>query len=112
MIKEIMERALDIGDYEQRDRTEESCEIVIREKDTQKWQELLREYFGPAVKSRGEKASKKDKEITEEFGGIWQDQTLFIKSDKGKMIIAMLWPWQSGENTTLKISVLKREKPS
>jgi hypothetical protein len=42
-------------------------------------------------------------ESVKAFGGIMPGQTLYFKSEGPDAVFAMLWPWQDGMHTTVKI---------
>jgi hypothetical protein len=64
----------------------------------------LEQTFGlPAWPSKT-KLSPQVKEKIEEFGGVWEGQTLYFANPEGNFLLAMLWPWQDGEHITLKIA--------
>jgi hypothetical protein len=42
-------------------------------------------------------------EVINGFGGIMPGQTLYFRSEGSESIFAMLWPWQDGIRTTVKI---------
>jgi hypothetical protein len=42
-------------------------------------------------------------ETVKAFGGIMPGQTLYFKNEGNDTIFAMLWPWQDGIRTTVKI---------
>ena len=42
-------------------------------------------------------------ETVNNFGGIMPGQTLYFKGEGVDSIFAMLWPWQDGVRTTVKI---------
>jgi len=41
--------------------------------------------------------------MIEEFGGIRPGQTLYFWNEGKDAVFAMLWPWQDGYHTTVKI---------
>jgi len=63
----------------------------------------LKVFFGePAWPSAGRLAFKA-KEATDRFGGIMPGQTLYFRSEGQDEIFAMLWSWQDGMRTTIKL---------
>ena len=102
-IKEIMDGCLVFNVYEKRLITDEYGELVFFNKDIAELNKLLSDMLGPAVKPKGIQPTKEDKLLTKEYGGIRIEQTLFKKDYNDISIIAMLWPWQSTEHTTLKV---------
>lgn len=47
------------------------------------------------------------KNTLKQVGGIRRGQVLYCKTEGDDAIITMLWPWQDGERTTIKI--IKKE---
>ena len=91
---------------EKRDVTDSYTEFVIHHQDIHQWDELLTRLLGPAQKLSGKKPTANDLQLTEEYGGIYDQQTLFKKEVDGQTVIAMFWPWGDQSHTTIKIAVL------
>jgi hypothetical protein len=83
--------------------TDSYIEIVYLQQDVERWTRALQEFFGPPAKARGTRPSRAVDTLTEEHGGIDKGQTLFAKEGEEGLVAAMLWPWQDGKHTTLKI---------
>jgi len=79
---------------------------VVLTKEVAEWSQVASEFFGPAIKPTGAKPDQESLQLTQSFGGIRDNQTLFKKELDGKTAIAMFWPWQDGVHTTLKMFVL------
>ena len=108
MLKEIIEKCEKLNISEKREATDNYYEAVFSTKDTDQWNNALSEILGPAVKPAGTKPNKEDQRLTRQLGGIYENQTLFKKEFDSSIIIAMFWPWQDGEHTTLKIAHLAK----
>jgi len=104
-LKEIIEKCNTLAVREKRSVTDEYCELVFYSKDTDEWDKVFTEIFGKAVKPSGTKPTKEDLRLTENYGGIHANQTLYKKEADNTTIIAMFWPWQDNSNTTLKLAV-------
>ncbi|MCX5695062.1 MAG: hypothetical protein NTW18_00140 [Candidatus Omnitrophica bacterium] len=64
----------------------------------------LTNFFGePAWPSKDKLTSQMDEAI-KDFGGIQGGQTLYFKGVGINSLFAMLWPWQDGVHTTIKIA--------
>ena len=50
-----------------------------------------------------------DLRVTEKYGGIGVNQTLFKKNGEADIVIAMFWPWQDGVHATLKIAAMPKQ---
>ncbi len=79
-------------------------ELVFLNQESGQWDQVLSEVLGPAVKPAGTPPSQEYSEMTEQYGGIYDDQVLYFKKFEQVTILAMLWPWQDGSHTTLKIA--------
>ena len=65
--------------------------------------ERLQKLLGiPAWPSKN-RLSYQIEDAVKAFGGIMPGQTLYFKSGEGGTVFAMLWPWQDGLRTTVKI---------
>lgn len=83
--------------------TKDYFEAVIIKEELVRLQERLKKFFGePAWPAKDELSSEIQKKINS-FGGIMSGQTLYCKNEGRDSIFAMLWPWQDGERTTVKI---------
>jgi hypothetical protein len=107
-IKDIMERCSKLDISEQRSMSDDYSELVFFNKELEEWDKAFKEMFGPAKKPAGTEPSEEDQAITEEYGGIFENQTLFKKDLDDSVMIAMFWPWQDGVHTTLKIASIKK----
>lgn len=65
----------------------------------------LEDFFGaPCVLSAGALSAKTNETINA-LGGIGPGQTFYFKEgNDNEIFLAMLWPWQSGSQITVKIS--------
>ena len=107
MLKEIMEKCSGLNIDEQRSITDEYAELVFLNKEIGAWRKVLSDILGPEAKPAGAEPSESDLDLTKDYGGIHSNQTLFMKAVEEGSIIAMLWPWQDGVHTTLKMAVVK-----
>jgi len=78
-------------------------EAVVVKEEIAKLNERLKGVFGePAWPSKNRLAFPAQ-EAVKGFGGIMAGQTLYFKSEGENAVFAMLWPWQDGVRTTVKI---------
>ncbi len=105
-LKEIVEKFKELNVYEQRSVSDEYVELVFYSKEIDKWNKALVDILGPALKPAGVEPTKDDQDLTEDYGGIFGNQTLFKKEFDGVTVLAMFWPWQNGTYTTLKAALL------
>jgi len=107
-LKEIIAGLSALGIYEKRDIGDEYCELVLYNNETDRWVEIITDTLGDAVKPPKTKANEEHIRLTEEYGGVYVDQTLFKKEFGDDIVIAMLWPWGDRTHTTIKIALLRK----
>ena len=107
ILNDILAKFKKLDIFERRQITDEYIEVVFYNKQTDKWNRVLTDILGPAMKSAGVKPSKNVKRLAEKYGGVYDNQTLFRKNFDSDTVIAIFWPWQDGVHTTLKIAVEK-----
>lgn len=83
-------------------------ELVFYTQDTDKWIIVLSEFFDPPVKPCGEEPTSQQEKLAKDFGGIYDEQTMFHKVDGKSTVIALFWPWRDGVHTTLKMAMVKK----
>ena len=108
MFKDIIERFLKMDMYEKRSATDTYCELVFYNKDMGKWNIIFTGVFGQPVKPEGADPNKVDLALTKSYGGIFNNQILFKKDFDNFTTILMLWPWQDGAHTTLKMAAMEK----
>lgn len=102
-IADILDHASGLTIEEDRQRSDNYCEVVILVAELDKWHQLLTNFLGEPIKPVGAKPNDIHKELTGEFGGININQILYSKKTSGGTYIAMLWPWQDHTLVTLKL---------
>lgn len=107
MLKEIIEKFKALKISENRAAEDDYYEVVFCNGDSCEFDKVLVSVFGNAAKPKGTRPKREDLKLTEEFGGIRDNQVLFAKKADGRTIVALLWPWQDNAHTTLKIAVVK-----
>ena len=107
-VQSILEKCNTLDIREERTVSDDYLEIVFPTDETGKWKKLFTDILDSAIKPEGVKPSSDHLEVTKPFGGIYPDQTLFRKDFDDATIIAMFWPWQDDENTTLKVAIFKK----
>ena len=106
MMTEIIEKCEALEVSEKRSLSESYYEIVFFSEQVKEWVKILSDILGPPTKPPGTKPSKEDDRLTDEYGGICKNQTLFHKRDETDEVVVMFWPWQDGEHTTLKMALV------
>ncbi len=66
--------------------------------------EVLDKAFGPPAWPSKKGLSGEIKATIDDFGGIENGQTLYYQGEGRRSAFAMLWPWQNGEQITLKLA--------
>lgn len=110
-LQEIIERCRMLGVDEERCNSDKYSEFVFYKEELDEWNKIFSDVLGPAIKPAGKKPARDHKRLTKDYGGIWADQTLFMKEFEDVTVIAMFWPWQDGIHATLKMALLEKEKP-
>ena len=107
--KAFREKISQLGVCEERSFSDNYIEVVFFTIDTDKWNNLLSEALGQALKPAGAAPTAEAQALTKDCGGIFANQTLFKKDFAQVSVMAMLWPWQDGEHTTLKMALAKKK---
>jgi len=107
-LHDINEKLLSLPVFEKRRVTDEYTEVVFFNNDIDKWNGVLSDILGPAVKPVGIKPTKDIQALASSHGGIYENQTLFKKDFEGFSVMAMYWPWQNNKHTTLKLVSFKK----
>jgi hypothetical protein len=107
-LKEIIKKCDTLSIDEERRMSDEFCELVFYNKDTDEWNKIFADILDHAVKPAGIEPTEDDQYLTKDYGGILFGQTLFKKEFDDATVIAMFWPWQDGLHTTLKMVLLKK----
>ena len=99
-------------DYSQKkyhvDRHGEYAQLVFSNQHMGEWLDCIGDILGRPVKTAQQPVSAEIIELTEDFGEIFDHQTLFYREIDRHRVIAMFWPWKDREFTTLKIMVLAK----
>lgn len=104
-LKEIIAKLSQLDIYEKRSIGDDYGELVLL--NTPALHKTLTDIFGPAMKESNKKPDKEMIILAKEYGGIWDNQTLFKKDSQSCILIAMLWPWDDKQHITLKLAVVK-----
>ena len=99
----LLEEAKNVPILELRADDNEEVEFVLKVGELEKLGTLLQSFFGEPVKPKGQAPSKEAEVLTEPFGGIRDNQTLYHTKYNGRSCFAMIWPWGDGKLATVKI---------
>jgi hypothetical protein len=78
-------------------------EAVIIKEEMDKLIALLESFFGPPAFPSKNRLPLETHETINALGGIMAGQTLYYSNQGNYNIFVMLWPWQDGQHTTVKI---------
>jgi hypothetical protein len=101
---EIKKEVKDVGFETLRTDSDNFFEAVVIKEELDKLNERLKNFFGEPAWPSKDKLSLSAQETIKGFGGIMPGQTLYFKSEGRDSTFAMLWPWQDGRHTTIKIA--------
>ncbi len=95
------EKRADLSDY---------LEIVFSRDGMTAASVALESFFGEPFKKAGERPNSAAVAYTAEYCGIQSQQTLYVNEADGNLVLAMIWPWGSGQAATVKVARQKRDK--
>ena len=78
-------------------------EAVVVKEEVAKLNERLKKFFGEPAWPSKDRLTYQVQETINGFGGVMAGQTLYFKNEADGNIFAMLWPWQDGRHTTVKV---------
>jgi len=78
-------------------------EAVILKEELNKLTRRLEGFFGSPVWPSKNRLPFQIRQTIESFGGILSGQTLYFCQQGRETVFAMLWPWEDGKRTTVKI---------
>lgn len=90
------------------DRHGEYAQLVFSNRHMKEWLDCIGEMLGQPIKTAGQPVAEDIVRLTEDFGEIFDHQTLFYREIDIHRIMAMFWPWKNQESTTLKIMILNK----
>jgi len=104
-LQKFIENCRELSIDEIRSSQDDQFEAVFFTRDIADWLKALEPFIGEPKKGEGVKPTREDKKVSSRYGGIWKEQTLFYKDCENGRIVAMFWPWQDSQRTTLKMYV-------
>lgn len=107
-LKQIIEKCSGLKISEQRCDEDEYKEFVIETKEVEGFNAVLTDILGEPAKGPGVKPTKDQLQLIKEYGGLRNNQTLFVKEFDAEKIIVMFWPWEDEVHVTVKMAVVKR----
>lgn len=100
----LLERLKGVPREETRKQYDGYLEIVVQTEALSMVYPILEGYFGPPFKPAGIEPSQSALDITQRYGGIQRQQTLYFVQRDGLSSCAMIWPWSSGIRATIKLA--------
>lgn len=88
---------------EERSFSEELVEVVLSADAVPRVQAFLELFFGPPLKPAGDSPSPEANLLAKPYGGIRDNQIMYLKREAGITRLAFFWPWGNGALVTLKI---------
>lgn len=84
--------------------TDPECfEIVVKVSDLSKINSVLETFFGKPMKPAGTRTSPEAKKVSEAYGGVRDDQTLYYLESEELYYYSLIWPWANGQTVTVKV---------
>lgn len=84
----------------------EYAQLVFHRRHLPAWRDAIVNLLGPAIKTDDQPVTDDIIRLTEDFGEIFDHQTLYYRQVDGQRIMAMFWPWRSQDAVTLKMMIL------
>lgn len=106
ILQEIANKCAEAHMVEQRNITDDSCELLFLDKNRHDVTMLLTSLFGTPLKPTGEIPTLYHQLLTRKFGGIRGHQKLLMKKYNGMAVIAMVRPWRYGKYFTVKLAMI------
>jgi hypothetical protein len=78
-------------------------EAVVAKEHLSPLTQRLQRFFGAPAWPSKVALSAAVQEAIRSYGGVMPGQTLYFLQREGNTFFAMLWPWQDGQRTTLKV---------
>ena len=89
---------------EQRKDSEGYFEFVLSSRQLPPLYPILEKYFGAPFKPAGVAPSSQAQDCAKKYGGIQKQQTLYYVQRAGLSSCAMVWPWNDGSRSTIKVA--------
>jgi len=86
----------------------EYAQLVFDNANMDDWLTCIGELLGLPIKTEAQPVTDDIVHLTEDFGEIFDHQTLFYHEIGTHRIMAMFWPWKDQPSTTLKIMILTK----
>jgi len=103
----LFEQCKSLKTLEQRFDDENYKELVFFAEDLPRWREVIEGQCGPAEKLPGVEPSAAHQQLTQRYGGLSREQTLYNDRGENGHTIIMFWPWKDKKHITLKMVILK-----
>lgn len=101
--KELADEINQLTLQEKRVQKDDYLEVVVPSSVMTSLDSLLESRMGSPMKPLNRKPSPEAARFAEPYGGIFEGQVLYHKRQDNADLIAMLWPWGSGDAVTVKV---------
>jgi len=78
-VSDVLQKCSHLKIEQKNEISEDYVERVFLKEDLGKWEKVLTDCLGPAVKQAGEKTTEEFSELTIAYGGLLDDQILYYK---------------------------------
>ena len=86
--------------------SKQTADSIELKKDTK---EVSKAAYSPNLARTDQPVTDTIIRLTEDFGEIFDHQTLFYHEIDGQRIMAMFWPWSNQEFITIKLMILTKD---
>ena len=100
---ELKRKISEMGPVETREDSPKLFEFVLKTASADRLNLILEARFGPPLKQAHENASRNILHFTEPYGGIRKGRTFYYKENDASPSFVLIWPWNDGKHTTVKI---------
>jgi hypothetical protein len=100
---QLIEKIKEKRTEEIRSDTSDYFECVIRTSNLNRLAPDFESCFGTPRKPCGSRPDRSVARYSEPYGGIRKGQTLYYAEEKGEAVMLLIWPWNNGDLSTVKI---------
>lgn len=102
-IIEMLESIKRIPSLQLQEKGKDFLGAVIDNNELVSIRDILDAFFGPPLKPENTKVTAEVADISNPYGGIRENQTLYYRKDGNDRVLVMLWPWNDNSRFTLKV---------
>ncbi len=101
--EELINQVKAVPTEELRSHDANSLEAVFSKTNLAQVISCLNAYFGKPLKPEGEAPSMEASGYAAPYGGVRRNQTMYFQTTKDQREVALLWPWGSGQEITVRM---------